>query len=77
VRDRTDAQNAFQEALEDGQIGIIILTERVADLIRPTVNRYLFTEHFPLILEVPDRLGPVEDRLGIRELVNAAIGIQL
>jgi V/A-type H+-transporting ATPase subunit F len=77
VRDRSDAKSAFQEALEDGEIGIIIITERVADLIRPSVNRFLFSERFPLILEIPDRLGPMEGRPGIRELVNAAIGIKL
>jgi len=37
----------------------------------------MFTQSFPLIVEVPDRLGPVAGRANIREMVNQAIGIKL
>jgi V/A-type H+-transporting ATPase subunit F len=77
VQDQKEAETAFRSALEDSQIGIIIITERIASLIRTAVDRYLFRERFPLIVEIPDRLGPVEGRVGIREMVNAAIGIKL
>jgi len=77
VHGREDAEQAFRKVLEEAELGIIIITERVADLIRPLVERYLFTERFPLIVEIPDREGPKEDRPSIRELVNAAIGIKL
>jgi V/A-type H+-transporting ATPase subunit F len=73
----TEAGRVFEEALEERDIGVIIMTERTADLIRPRVNEYLYREQFPLILEIPDRLGPVEGRPGMREIVNAAIGISL
>ena len=71
------AEEAFKAALADGEVGIIIMTERIADLIRPMVDRFLFTGRFPLIVEVPDRRGPMEGKLGIREMVNAAIGVRL
>ncbi len=77
ARDPDEANHAFQAALEDKEVAIIIITERVADMIRPLVDRYLFTESFPLIVEIPDRKGRQPDRPGIRELVNAAIGIRL
>jgi len=77
ARDPDEAQRAFRAALEEKETGIIIMTERVADMIRPLVDRYLFTESFPLIVEIPDRKGREPDRPGIRELVNAAIGIRL
>lgn len=73
----TEAGRVFEEALKEGDIGVIIITERTADLIRPRVNEYLYREQFPLILEIPDRRGPVEGRPGMREIVNAAIGISL
>lgn len=72
-----EAAAAFDGAIADPDVGIIIVTERVADLIRPRVDRYLFAETFPLIVEIPDRRGPMEGRLGIREMVNKAIGINL
>ncbi len=77
VKDQGEAEAAFKHALEDKEIGIIIITERITQLIKTTVDRYLFRERFPLIVEIPDRRGPVTGRLGIREMVNAAIGIKL
>ena len=72
-----EAENAFQEILEDKEVGIIIVTESVADMMRATVNKYLLTVSFPLIVEIPDRKGTKPGRPGIKELVNAAIGIKL
>ena len=72
-----EAERAFRTALEDSEVGIVIITERVAELIRPAIDRYMFTVNFPLIVEIPDRLGPVSGRLGIRELARIAIGIKL
>lgn len=71
------AQEAFSTAMENSDIGIIIITERVADLIRPQVDRFIFTRSFPLIVEIPDRQGPLAGKPGIREMVNQAIGIKL
>jgi V/A-type H+-transporting ATPase subunit F len=71
------AQEVFSAVLEQSDIGIIIITERIADLIRPQVDRFIFTRNFPLIVEIPDRLGPLEGKPGIREMVNHAIGIKL
>lgn len=72
-----EAETAFRSALEDGETGIVIITERVAELIRPAIDRFLFTENLPLVIEIPDRIGPVSDRPSIREMVNTAIGIKL
>lgn len=72
-----EAQRAFDAMLEDRENCIIIITERIAEMIRPIVDKYLFTESFPLIVEIPDRQGPKPGRLDIRETVNAAIGLKL
>ena len=71
------AQRAFKAILQEKDTGIIIITERVADMIRPLVNKFLFTSSFPLVVEIPDRNGPKPDRPGIKEMVNTAIGIRL
>ncbi|HUV06779.1 MAG TPA: V-type ATP synthase subunit F [Spirochaetia bacterium] len=72
-----EAEAAFKEVLEDREVGIIIITERIADLIRPLVDRFIFTQAFPLIVEIPDRRGKMEGKLPLREMVNRAIGIKL
>ena len=72
-----EAQRAFQAILEDRETGIIIITERISDMIRPTIDKFLFTASFPLVVEIPDRNGSKPGRPGIREMVNAAIGLKL
>ena len=77
VGDAEEASSAFREAIAEKEIGIIIITERIADLIRPQVDRYIFSRDFPLILEIPDRKGKLSGKPGLRETVNQAIGIKL
>jgi len=77
VTDSSQAERAFQALLEDKETGIIIITERIADMIRPIVDKYLFAVNFPLVVEIPDRLGTKPGRPGIKELVNKAIGIKI
>ena len=77
VRTPQEAEEAFKAALADRDIGIVIITERIAELIRPLVDDYMFTEEFPLIVEVPDRQGKVIGKASLREMVNRAIGIKL
>lgn len=77
VTNEEETRRAFQELLEDKDVSIIIITERLADLIRARVDQYLLTQSFPLIVEIPDRQGRLPGRPGIKELVNAAIGIKI
>lgn len=72
-----EAAAAFDEACADRELGILIVTERVAELIRPRVDRLVYSDDFPLIVEIPDRQGRLPGRPGIRDTVNAAIGIKL
>jgi len=74
---KAEAEHSFNEALKDNDIGIIIITEKTAELIRSLVNRYLFTSSFPLIVEIPDRSGKMQGKPGIRQMVNEAIGVKL
>jgi len=76
AQDTGEAEAAFKIALDDKDVGIIIITERVAELIRRQVDRYIFSERFPLIVEIPDRLGKITGKPGVREMVNDAIGIK-
>lgn len=72
-----ETEAAFDSALENPEIGILVVTERAAELIRPRVDRILFSDTFPLIVEIPDRRGRMAGRPTIREMVNTAIGIKL
>ncbi len=77
VTNQTQAGEAFKEALDDSDVGIVIITERIAAMIRPQVDQYIFNEKFPLIVEIIDRQGPLAGRPSLRQTVNNAIGIKL
>ncbi len=70
------ALEALKVALEDKNNAIIIITIDVADLIRKEVDRYIFSETFPLIVEIPNRATGGKSR-DLRKLVNDAIGVKL
>jgi V/A-type H+-transporting ATPase subunit F len=72
-----EAESAFDSVLADKAVGIIIITELAADLVRLKVNKLLFSTAFPLIVEIPDRCGSLPGRPGIQQMVNNAIGINL
>ncbi len=77
VRNASEAAQAFKDVLSDREVGIILITERIAELIRAQVDQYVFSEDFPLIVEIPDWQGKLGSRPPIREMVNSAIGIKL
>ncbi len=72
-----EARRAFEALRQEPDIGIILITERVAEMIRPLMEAQMFSTSFPLLVEVPDRTGPMPGRQGVKSMVNAAIGIKL
>ncbi|MCH3916810.1 MAG: V-type ATP synthase subunit F [Spirochaetia bacterium] len=73
--DPTQAKAAWDKAISDTNNGIIIITQPVADMISSIVDKYLFTETFPLVVVIPGPGG--EKSKDLRSLVNDAIGISL
>ena len=69
-----EVRAAWAKATEDKEHGVIIITKDAADLVRPTVNRFLFSETFPLVVEIPSPGGRSPD---LRSLVNDAIGVSI
>ena len=77
VENADEAREALQKAFSSPDIGIVVITEKIAASIREDVERFMFGHSFPLIIEIPDRTGPMEDRLSIRQMVRSAVGINI
>lgn len=77
AKTQSEADTLFTQSLSDPLIGIVVITERCADLIRPRLENYIFTKDFPLIVEIPDRNGIDSNRPTLKQMVNSAIGIKL
>ena len=59
VNEAEEAKASLEKAFKMEGLGIIVITERVAEKIRSLVDQYIYKTTFPLIIEIPDRLGPV------------------
>lgn len=71
------AEAALEEITALPDCGIIIITERVAEMIRPRVNEIREGRDRPLIVEIPGPDGPLAGRKSLRELVQEAVGISV
>lgn len=76
ARDSGETQAAFRSATAMPGIGIVIITERLAGLIREELDAFQAAAELPLILEVPDRHGPVPDRKSMEQIVWQAVGMK-
>ncbi|MGI6460234.1 MAG: V-type ATP synthase subunit F [Candidatus Hydrogenedentales bacterium] len=68
---------ALNEALGRREIGLIVVSERLAGEIRDEIDARLSDAGFPLILEVPDAQGPLPGQPGLAEIVRKAVGVNL
>ncbi|NOZ21836.1 MAG: Vacuolar H+transporting two-sector ATPase F subunit [Planctomycetes bacterium] len=70
-----DAGQALDQALDDETIGVIIITERTVEAIRKQVEQAMFEHSSPVIVEIPDRQGPMTGRKTLMEMIRQAVGI--
>lgn len=77
VTNKQETQDALNHAFTIEGIGIIIITERIAQTIQKQVDQHILKKSFPLIIEIPDRHGPIEGKSDIKEMVSKAVGISI
>lgn len=62
---------------EKKEIGIIILTEKIAILIPDKVKEMKLSKTGPLIVEIPDRHGTMKGENSIIRYVKESIGLKI
>jgi V/A-type H+/Na+-transporting ATPase subunit F len=70
---RQEALQALNSAKADKDVGIIMVTEKAAALMREEVKNHIAGNPIPLILEVPSR-GQVAKRTSSAELLKELAG---
>jgi V/A-type H+-transporting ATPase subunit F len=80
VENSQDAGKVLRQLSKRDDIGVIIMTERVAEGVTEVLEEVLKTRkaRIPVIVEVPDKRGPMKRlAVSIREMVKRAIGIEV
>jgi len=72
-----EINRALDEALQDPDAGIILVTEEVAELIRPRMDQLMRRSTVPLAVEIPGPEGPRADRPSLSEVMQRAIGVKM
>jgi V/A-type H+/Na+-transporting ATPase subunit F len=76
VEDGEQAKKAIKMLADQG-LPIIITSEKIGDEIREFIDKITKNKTLPIIVEVPDKTGPIERAVDpIKELVKRAIGIE-
>jgi len=74
---RAEALKALKQALNCRDIGITLITERLAKEIRSTIDELLSRRKCTLILQIPDLNGPLQERRSVEEYVISALGVKV
>ncbi|HEY8420806.1 MAG TPA: V-type ATP synthase subunit F [Thermoclostridium sp.] len=77
VHKREEVLNALNEAINDQEIGIILLTEKLMDLVADEIMNIKLNYDYPLIVEIPDRHGSRKGAEQITKYVREAIGLKI
>ena len=77
VEDAAQAQAAFEAALGDPSVTVLLVTEAVEDMIPELVMRHRMAAEPPYLAVVQDIWGPRGGRKSLQELINEAVGIRL
>ena len=77
VHELEEFQQAFDQALADKEIAILLVTEKLVNLCPEYVAQQKINNKIPLIVELPDRHGSKRPDDYILNYVRDAIGVRL
>ena len=77
VHERGELRSAIEHAMEDKEVGVILLTEKFGREFPDLVNDVKLNHRQPLFVEIPDRHGTGRKPDFITAYVNEAIGLKL
>jgi len=72
-----EVNSALDAALANPDIGVVLVTSDVAELIEPRMNQLKLRSNVPLVVEIPGPAGVPADQPSLNELVFRAIGVKI
>ena len=77
VTTKDELTHALDLTLADEEIGIVLVTEDVANLARERVDVLMTRSTTPLVVEIPGPEGPSPDRPPLSEVIRRTIGVKI
>ncbi|HHE72539.1 MAG TPA: ATPase [Chloroflexi bacterium] len=77
VTSAEDLSRALDRALARDDLGILLITDDVAEMDRSRVDRLIMESEQPLVVEIPGPKGPVPGRPSIQQMLRRTIGVKV
>jgi V/A-type H+-transporting ATPase subunit F len=77
VHEASEVQKALQEAIDQDDIAVVLITETLLALCPSTIYNIKLNRRRPLIVEIPDRHGNGCTKDTITRYVREAIGVKI
>lgn len=73
-----DVATQLDELVENPEVGVIIMTERIADMLLDKITKIKLQRELPIIVEIPDKRGKEEEREDSLDiLIRRAVGVEI
>ena len=76
VHTKEEVSKALEHALALPDVGILLITEKLAAMIPGELSSLKVSRNLPLVVEIPDRHGTNRPANSITKYVNESIGIK-
>lgn len=77
VHQKDEVINMLEKVIKDQTIGIVLITEKLVDLIPDRIAQLKISISRPLLVEIPDRHGSAKGRDYITKYIREAIGLKI
>ncbi len=77
LHEKEEVVKTIEQIRRQDEIGIIIITEKIALLIPELVNEIKLSKDKPLLVEIPDRHGSIKGKDSIVRYVKESIGLKI
>ncbi|HHU64256.1 MAG TPA: ATP synthase subunit F [Clostridiales bacterium] len=77
VHEKDEVLQALKNAKAQGDVGIILITEKLYLMVKDYLDEQKLKTHIPLIVEIPDRHGTVLKEERITRYIREAIGLKI
>lgn len=77
LHERDEVLSQISECIKNKEIGILVLTENIFELVEGEVMELKLKLRTPLFVEIPDRFGTKRDENYILKSISESIGIKI
>ena len=77
LHEREEVLQTLKTVTLNAEIGIILLTEKIADMVQDEIMDYKMKHKKPLIIEIPDRHGTTRGTDVITNYIRESVGIRI